>query len=65
VTARCQFPTGDPGHPDYRVCGAPVAQSRSPYCSEHSAIAYRRERRAPRLRHSRRPLICLTTPDEG
>jgi hypothetical protein len=65
MTTRCQFPEGDPRAPDYRICGEPVERLGCPYCERHCAIAYRRERRAPTMHKSRRPLICLTTTDEG
>jgi hypothetical protein len=61
----CAWPEGDPRQPGYRTCGAPIAQFGCPYCELHAAIAYRRERRAPTMHKSRRPLICLTTTDEG
>ena len=35
----CQWPEGDPGHPDFHFCGA-TAQAGKPYCPEHHARAY-------------------------
>jgi hypothetical protein len=55
MTARCQFPEGDPQQSGYRICGEPVAQFGCPYCERHAVIAYRREKRAPKLQKSRRP----------
>lgn len=54
MTTRCQFPIGDPRAPDFRVCGQPVERPGSPYCPTCRAIAHRKEKRAPRLRHSQR-----------
>jgi DNA-binding transcriptional regulator YdaS (Cro superfamily) len=34
----CRWPCGDPGHPDFRFCGRPVAKR--PYCEQHRAMAY-------------------------
>lgn len=34
----CSWPIGDPGHPDFRFCGDPVAVKS--YCADHAAIAY-------------------------
>jgi GcrA cell cycle regulator len=36
--ADCRWPYGDPGHPDFRFCGDPVA--RAPYCAQHHSLAY-------------------------
>jgi hypothetical protein len=57
MTARCQFPIGEPGTPGFKFCGAPVERLGCPYCPTCSKIAYRRERRAPRLRKSWRPSV--------
>lgn len=35
----CQWPSGNPGEPDFRFCGAPSLPGK-PYCAEHAAIAY-------------------------
>jgi GcrA cell cycle regulator len=34
----CRWPCGDPGHPDFRFCGRPVAKR--PYCEQHRALGY-------------------------
>jgi GcrA cell cycle regulator len=34
----CRWPYGDPRHPDFHFCGAPVV--REPYCEQHRAMAY-------------------------
>lgn len=36
---RCQWPTGDPGQPDFHMCGA-AALDGKPYCATHYARAY-------------------------
>lgn len=36
----CRWPCGDPGHPDFWFCGAPMGSAR-PYCNQHARIAYR------------------------
>ncbi|MFC5345339.1 GcrA family cell cycle regulator [Brevundimonas staleyi] len=38
----CRWPIGEPGHPDFAVCGG--ARVRGAYCDCHGAIAYRRPR---------------------
>jgi hypothetical protein len=45
----CLFPEGDPRDPSFQFCGQPVARPGLPYCAEHMAIAYRKERVRPRL----------------
>jgi hypothetical protein len=47
----CQFPTGDPRLPDYRICGQPVARPGLQYCAEHMQIAYARSRSRPARLH--------------
>jgi hypothetical protein len=32
----CQFPTGDPRQPDYRICGRAVERPGLPYCPVHT-----------------------------
>ena len=42
----CQWPSGDPGNPDFHMCGDTAIDGK-PYCAEHYARAYipsRRER---------------------
>jgi hypothetical protein len=34
----CRWPHGDPGHSDFRFCGAPAGGG--PYCAAHCAVAY-------------------------
>jgi len=34
----CRWPCGDPGHPDFYFCGAPVAKR--PYCEHHYILAH-------------------------
>jgi hypothetical protein len=52
MTRRCCWPIGSPGEPDFHFCDAPTERYDRPYCQAHNAMAFRRERRAPRLRHS-------------
>jgi hypothetical protein len=54
MSARCQFPNGEPGRPDYRVCGKPVARPGQPYCEAHARQAH-----AP---PDRRPAILRKSP---
>lgn len=35
----CQWPSGDPGDPDFGYCGADTLPGK-PYCAEHCAVAY-------------------------
>jgi GcrA cell cycle regulator len=43
----CRFPIGEPAHPDFRYCGNPKAEDKTPYCPHHmktthtSAAQYR------------------------
>lgn len=37
----CQWPIGDPVHPGFHFCGAPVLPGK-PYCPQHCAMAYTR-----------------------
>jgi hypothetical protein len=48
----CQFPEGDPLDPSFQFCGQPGARPGLPYCPEHAAIVYRKERVRPRLKKS-------------
>jgi hypothetical protein len=55
MSARCQFPTGEPGTPTYRICGAPVTHR--PYCETHFRICHASAKapgRPPVLRKPRR-----------
>ena len=51
--AKCRWPIGDPGMPEFFFCGGPSIEG-APYCSYHSRVAYqpfsdrRRERRPSR-----------------
>lgn len=36
----CQWPLGDPRHPTFRFCGAPVGNTEIPYCAAHYRVAY-------------------------
>ena len=38
--ASCAWPIGDPGQPDFRLCGAEIA--RGSYCATHGALASKR-----------------------
>jgi GcrA cell cycle regulator len=37
----CRWPEGDPKLPDFHFCGRTKTGSTGPYCSPHTAIAYR------------------------
>jgi hypothetical protein len=54
MSAPCAWPIGDPRAADFSSCGKPVARPGLPYCAQHMACAYRKERVRPRLRHSAR-----------
>lgn len=36
---KCQFPTGDPGRPNFRYCGGQSIKGQ-PYCKQHMGVAY-------------------------
>ena len=36
---QCRFPEGEPGKPEFRLCGEPVVAG-YPYCSDHRSRAY-------------------------
>lgn len=38
----CKWPIGDVGKPNFHFCCAEAIPGRSPYCAEHTKIAYRR-----------------------
>jgi hypothetical protein len=40
LTGTCQYPIGEPGHPDFHFCGNPTHAGRS-YCYEHWLVCYR------------------------
>lgn len=40
----CQWPIGDVGEPDFRLCGSEDVVKGKPYCADHCARAYQRRR---------------------
>jgi hypothetical protein len=55
MTRRCCWPIGNPGEVGFAFCDEPTERYDRPYCRAHNGLAFRKERRAPRLRKSQRP----------
>lgn len=61
----CKWPIGNPGSEGFGFCGSPARDVVSPYCCEHSRIAYRTVAQAKREADTHREARALLAQAEA
>jgi len=50
--SKCKWPIGDPQHDEFHFCGGSARGDDSPYCEEHTKMAYRSDKTSQRNKKS-------------